>query len=161
MKKLSLGFAILAMVVVLPATAAESCSIHPAKGLLGAQLRSLAKVSQADADRIAVAKIRGKEGVSVASAELEGEHQCSIWSFDVRVAGRPGVEESQVDAGNGKVLSVKHESAAQEATDASQEKAITRGESEGSGGFTTTEPPCPRIGDRSECGGGKRMTGDK
>ncbi len=49
MKKLSLGIAILAMVVVFPAMAAEPCSIHPSKGMSDAQLSSLAKVSQADA----------------------------------------------------------------------------------------------------------------
>ena len=113
------------MAGVLPAVAAERCSIHPAKGLSDAQLNSLAKVSQADAEKIAIAKIQGKDAVSIASAELEAEHRCLIWSFDLRVAGKSGIQEVQVDAGDGKVLSVRHETASQEATEASKEKATT------------------------------------
>lgn len=127
MKKLPLLVAIMAMVGALPAVAAESCSIHPAKGLSDAQLTSLAKLSQAEAEKIAVAKIQGEDAVSIASAELEAEHRCLIWSFDLRVAGKSGIQEVQVDAGDGKVLSVKHESASQEAAEASKEKPTTTG----------------------------------
>jgi hypothetical protein len=38
-----------------------------------------------------------------------------MWSFDLRVAGQSGVQEVQVDAGDGKVLCVKHETPQQEA----------------------------------------------
>jgi hypothetical protein len=92
-----------------PASAAERCSIHPAKGLSGSQLAALAQVSQTEAEKTAVAKIGGKENVSVAAAELESEHGCLIWSFDLRIAGKSGVQEVHVDAGNGHVLSVEHE----------------------------------------------------
>lgn len=92
-----------------------------------AQLNGLAKLSQADAERIAVAKIQRNAAVSVASAELEAEHRCLIASFDLRVAGKAGIQEVQVDAGDGKVLSIKHESASQEATEASKEEAINSG----------------------------------
>jgi uncharacterized membrane protein YkoI len=46
---------------------------------------------------------------TIVGAELESEHGCLIWSFDVRIAGKSGVQEVHVDAGNGNVLSVKHE----------------------------------------------------
>jgi len=121
-KKLCILGAVAALVGALPAVAAEHCSIRPAKGMSDAQLSSLARVSQAQAQKIAVAKLSGKTGASTVSAELEAEHGCLIWSFDLRVAGRPGVEEVQVDAGNGKVLSVKHESARQEFSEAVNEK---------------------------------------
>ena len=116
--------ATVSMAGVLPAVAAETCSIHPAKGLSDMQLGNLAKLSQADAEKIAVAKIQGKDAVSVASGELEAEHRCLIWSFDLRVAGKSGIQEVQVDAGDGKILSVKHESASQESAEASKEKAL-------------------------------------
>jgi len=87
-----------------------------------AQLNGLAKVSQTQAQKIAVAKLASKGTVSTASGELEAEHGCLIWSFDLLVAGRPGVQEIQVDAGNGKVLSVKHESSQQEFTETVNEK---------------------------------------
>jgi peptidase YpeB-like protein len=111
-----------ALAGALPAVAAEHCSIHPTKGMSDAQLSGLAKVSQAQAEKIAVARVKGKGTVSTAGGELEAEHGCLIWSFDLLVAGRPGVQEIQVDAGNGKVLSVKHESARQEFTEALNEK---------------------------------------
>jgi hypothetical protein len=93
------------------------------KGLSDAQLGNLAKVPQVDTEKNAITKIQGTDAVSIASAELEAEHRCLIWSFDLRVAGHSGIQEVQVDAGDGKVLSVKHETASQEATEASKEKA--------------------------------------
>lgn len=127
MKKSYLLAAIIAMAGVLPVAAAERCSIHPAKGLSDAQLSKLAKLSKADAEKIAVDKLQAKGAVSTASAELEAEHGCLIWSFDLRVAGKSGVQEVQVDAGDGRILSVKHESSSQEAAEASKEKATTPG----------------------------------
>jgi len=32
-----------------------------------------------------------------------------IWSFDLTVAGKPGVEEVEVDALTGKIVGVEHE----------------------------------------------------
>jgi hypothetical protein len=121
-KKLCILGATLALAGALPALAAEQCSIHPVKGMSDAQLNGLAKVSQAQAEKLAVARVTGKGSVSTASGELEAEHGCLVWSFDLQIKGRPGVEEIQVDAGNGKVLSVKHESARQEFAEALKEK---------------------------------------
>lgn len=117
---------IVATAVAWPAAAAVRCSIHPAKGMSDAQLRSLAKLSQSDAEKIAIAKLHEKRGVTVASAELEAEHGCLVWSLDLRIDGRSGVQEIQVDAGDGKVLSIKHENPRQEAAEASKEKAGSR-----------------------------------
>jgi len=122
-KELCYLTAAMALACALPVVAEEHCSIHPAKAMSDAQLNSLAKVSQAQAEKIAFAKLTGKGAVSTASAELEAEHGCLIWSFDIRVAGKPGFEEVQVDAGDGKILSVKHESSRQEAAEAANEKA--------------------------------------
>jgi uncharacterized membrane protein YkoI len=97
------------LAAALPASAAERCSIHPAKGLSGSQLAALAQVTQAEAEKTAVAKFGGKEDVSIVGAELESEHGCLIWTFDLRIAGKSGVQEVHIDAGNGNVLSVKHE----------------------------------------------------
>jgi uncharacterized membrane protein YkoI len=97
------------LAAALPASAAERCSIHPAKGMSDHQLAALAQVSQAEAEKTALAKIGGNENVSVASAELESEHGCLIWTFDLRIAGKSGVQEVHIDAGNGNVLAVEHE----------------------------------------------------
>ena len=106
---LSLLSGICVLAAALPASAAERCSIHPAKGMSGSQLAALAQVTRAEAEKTAVAKIGGKENVSIVGAELESENGCLIWTFDLRVAGKSGVQEVHIDAGNGNVLSVKHE----------------------------------------------------
>ena len=111
-------FAALGTATVSVASAAQ-CSIHPTKGASNAQLASLATVSQADAQQRALARI--KSPATVASAELEAEKSCLIWSFDLKIAGQSGVQEVQIDAGNGSVLSVKHESAVHEAAEAVKE----------------------------------------
>jgi len=114
--------AVVALAGALPAVATQPCSIQVAKGMSDAQLGRLARVSRAQAEKIAVARLTGRRAVSTASAELEAEHGCLIWSFDLYVAGRTGVQEIQVDAGTGKVLSVRHESPRQEFSEAVNEK---------------------------------------
>ena len=127
MKTLYILSAVVALAGALPVLAAEPCSIHPAKGMSDTQLMGLAKVSRAEAEKIAIASLKMKSGVSTSGAELEAEHGCLLWSFDLRVAKKAGVEEVQIDAGNGKVLSVKHETPRQEAAEAKAEKSATSG----------------------------------
>jgi hypothetical protein len=126
-RKFILWCAIVALTGAVPALAREHCSIRPAKGMSDAQLVGLAKLSQAAAAKIAVARLNATAAVAIASAELEAEHGCLIWSFDLRVADRPGVQEIQVDAGNGRVLSVKHENPRQEAAEAKSEQTASPG----------------------------------
>lgn len=97
----------------------------PEKGMSDAQLAGLAKLAQVEAEKIAVAKLKSSKPASTASAELEAEHGCLIWSFDLRVPGKLGIEEIQVGAGNGKVLSVKHESVRAEKTEMRNEAKAT------------------------------------
>lgn len=69
------------------------------------------KVSAEQARKTALAKVpRG----TVTAEELERENGHLIYSFELTVPGRSGVEEVNVDARSGKVLSVEHESPAQE-----------------------------------------------
>jgi hypothetical protein len=119
------GVLAVAAVAALPATAAQRCSVHPAKGLSDAQLLSLAKLSRTEAEKIALASLKSTAAVSVSSAELEAEHGCLIWSFDLKVVGKSGVQEVQVDAGDGKVLSAKHETSQKESAEAAKEAAET------------------------------------
>lgn len=97
----------------------------PEKGMSDAQLAGLAKLAQVEAEKIAVAKLKSSKPASTTSAELEAEHGCLIWSFDLRVPGKLGIEEIQVDAGNGKALSVKHESVRAEKTEMRNEAKAT------------------------------------
>ena len=60
-----------------------------------ASLMRQAKVSKAVATRTALAEVPGGK---VRSSEIEREKGKLIYSFDIKVAGRPGIEEINVDA---------------------------------------------------------------
>lgn len=79
---------------------------------------SEARVSRADAERMALERVPGG---TIKEGEIEREKGHLIWSFDVNVAGESGVQEVNVDAVSGKVLSVEHESAAAEEKEAKKE----------------------------------------
>ncbi len=89
-------------------------------GLLGcateekkeAKLQAEAKVSRADAEKAALAKVPGG---TIKEGELEKEKGKLIWSFDISTAGSSDIKEVQVDAITGQVLSVETETAAAEA----------------------------------------------
>jgi hypothetical protein len=103
-----------------------SCSVRPKSGTPATGLSALATVSQADAERTAVENLKASSPTTVTEGELELEHGCLVYSFDIRVAGRAGVEEVLIDAGTGKVLSHQHESSKQEAAERAKEKAASR-----------------------------------
>ena len=73
-------------------------------------LSKLARISEPEARKIALARVPGE----VKSEELEREHHRIVYSYDIKREGKPGVEEVQVNAINGKIVSVKHESDAKE-----------------------------------------------
>jgi hypothetical protein len=102
-----------------------TCSIHPNKDTPASALPGLAKVSKADAEKIALARIKASSK-NVVDGELEVERGCLVYSFDIRISGKKGVEEVRVDAGTGKILSHKHESAKQEAAEQAKDKAPSK-----------------------------------
>ena len=85
----------------------------------------MAKVTQMDAQKRAMAALKDSSKATVKQAELEVEHGCLMYSFDMEVAGQKGVQEVQIDAGDGKVLSNKHEGPKAEAADKAKDKAKT------------------------------------
>ena len=105
--------------------AALSCSIRPAKDTQPVALQTLAKVTPAEAQKAALAKIKASS-TKIESSELEVEQGCLVYSFDIAVFGKPGIEEFMVDAGTGKILSHKHESAKQEVAEQTKDKAALR-----------------------------------
>jgi hypothetical protein len=82
-----------------------------------AKMQKEAKVSMAHARGIALKKVPGGK---IDSAELEREHGKLIYSFDIKTA-RPGVTEVQVNAIDGSIVSVTHETPAKEAAEHKQE----------------------------------------
>ena len=83
-------------------------------------LAAKATVSCAQARKAAFARVPDSE---VRSAELEEEGGRLVYSFDLAVSGREGVEEVQVDAASGDVVSVKHEDTQAETAEKKAEQA--------------------------------------
>lgn len=69
-------------------------------------LLARAAIGPDSATKIAMARVRGGR---VTQAEIETEHRKLVYSFDLAVPGKPGVEEVLVDARTGTVVSVEHE----------------------------------------------------
>lgn len=83
-----------------------------------AALRATAKVSEDSARAIALKVV---PGATVQAAEIEKEKGKVIWSFDLKVAGKKGIEEVNVNAMTGKVVGHAHESDAKEAKETKDE----------------------------------------
>ena len=82
-----------------------------------AALKARAKISGDSATRVARAQVpNGK----IRSGELEEEKGKLIYSFDVAVPGKSGVDEVNVDAMTGAVVEHEHESAAAEKKEAAR-----------------------------------------
>ena len=75
-------------------------------------LRKEAKIAQRDARKTALAAVPGGK---VQSHELDRENGKLIYSYDIKVAGKSGVEEVNVDALTGEIVAHEHEDAKAEA----------------------------------------------
>jgi uncharacterized membrane protein YkoI len=73
-----------------------------------AALRKEAKIAERDARKTALSAVPGGK---VQSQELERENGKLIYSYDIKIAGKSGVEEVNVDAMTGEVIAHEHESA--------------------------------------------------
>jgi uncharacterized membrane protein YkoI len=112
-----------ALVLIAPTIAGAKdlpCSIKAAQ--LDAETKAMAKFPEADARKTALAQIQ-VPGASISGGGLEVEDGCLLYTYDIKVPGRRGVEEVVIDAGNGKVLLVEHESPAQETAEKLFDKA--------------------------------------
>jgi len=78
-------------------------------------LAKLAKVTEAAA--AATAQARVPKGV-IQGVELEKEKGKLIYSYDVKTAGKSGIDEVNIDATTGKIIAFAHESPADEKTEA-------------------------------------------
>ena len=85
-----------------------------------AELMKEANVSKAQAAKTALAKVPNG---AIKSGELEREHGKLIWSFDIGTNGTRNITEVQVDAKDGKIVSVKMESAGDQAKEAAGEES--------------------------------------
>ena len=84
-----------------------------------AKLESQAKISKADAEKIALGKVPGG---TIKEGELEKEKGKLIWSFDIATPGTKDITEVHVDAISGEVVAVEKESAGAEKKEKEKEK---------------------------------------
>ncbi len=77
-----------------------------------AKLEAQAKISRAEAEKIALAKVPNG---TIKEGEIEKEKGKLIWSFDIATPGTADISEVQVDALTGGVVAVEHESPAEQA----------------------------------------------
>jgi uncharacterized membrane protein YkoI len=87
-------------------------------------LQKEAKISEATARAIALKVVPNG---TIKSHELEREHGTLIYSYDIKVAGKSGIEEVAVSAIDGSIVAHEHETPAMEraeaAKDAKEKKA--------------------------------------
>ena len=104
-----------------PAPRARAGVSQP-KGATKSELAALARIPRSEAQKAALASLEDPARATVREAELEAEHGCLVYSFDIALEGKPGVQEVQVDAGDGRVLSSVHESPKAEADEKAKDR---------------------------------------
>ena len=114
-RNLNLFLLACSLVAVAPLHAQDTKMKEEKPGLL-----KLAKITPEAATASALAKVpNGK----VQAAEIEQEKGKLIYSFDIKVEGKSGIEEVAVNAKTGAVMSVEHESPAAEKKEAKADSA--------------------------------------
>ena len=105
-------------------TVASAQGAKPAyKREIPATLSKQAKVSEDSAAAIARAKVPNG---TIQSVELEHENGKLIYSYDIKIAGKSGIEEVNVNAMDGTVVGVEHESPSDEKKEATADKKATK-----------------------------------
>jgi uncharacterized membrane protein YkoI len=84
-----------------------------------AKLEAQAKVSRADAEKTALARVPNG---TIKEGEIEKEKGKLIWSFDIATPGTNDITEVNVDAVTGEVVAVKKETPKDEAKEMKGEK---------------------------------------
>lgn len=93
------------------------CTLAVALATIAFARAETPKLTRAQAQKIALARAPG----TIESAELEKEHGKLVWSFDIRT-NKTGITEILVNANDGAIVAVQHETPAKEAAEKAQEK---------------------------------------
>jgi uncharacterized membrane protein YkoI len=106
MNRISIVGSLIATFAVAPlSSAATTCSIHPPKDATDTQLVKLSKVSQSDAEKSALAHVKGPG--KVVGSELQVKDDCLVWTLIVKENGKSAIKSLNLDAGTGKLLPAK------------------------------------------------------
>jgi len=117
MRSTSLSALVLAAALIPAAAAAQQTPARKAVPTTGAAApvpireteRGLAAQARISADSARALALAAVPNGRIAAAEIEREHNRIIYSFELRVPGRSGIAEVNVDAVSGEVLPVEHE----------------------------------------------------
>ncbi|MEP6691177.1 MAG: PepSY domain-containing protein [Gemmatimonadaceae bacterium] len=90
---------------------------------LPAKLAKQAKITEAAAAVTAQAKVPNG---TIQGVELEKEKGKLMYSYDIKIPGADGIEEVNINAMDGSVIAVEHESAASEAKEKKKEAAMAK-----------------------------------
>ena len=108
-------FVPLAAIVLSAAAAGAQASTHHAKVETQADLQKEARMTMTDARAMALATVPNS---TVQAGEIEREGGKLIYSFDMKVAGKTGIDEVNIDAMTGKLVSHQHETPKDERAEA-------------------------------------------
>ena len=104
-----------------PALLAASIAV----GAIGnASAQEATRISQANAEHIALAKVPGGK---IKSAELEHEKGAQVWSFDIAKPGTRDITEVLVNAQTGAIVDISTESPLQQQEEAEEDRHEQRG----------------------------------
>jgi uncharacterized membrane protein YkoI len=92
------------------------CTLAVALATIAFAKTETPKLTRAQAQKIALAKAPG----TVKSAELE-EHVKLVWSFDIKTS-KTDITEILVNANDGSIVAVEHETPAKEAAEKAKER---------------------------------------
>lgn len=115
-----LAAAVAVTLVALPASAQVARPAAPAKRETMKQMRAEAKITEKAARATALAQVPGGR---VRKGELEREDGKLLYSFDIATKGKTGIDEVQVDAITGAVISNTHETPAMEKAEKKADRA--------------------------------------
>ncbi|MBA3672054.1 MAG: PepSY domain-containing protein [Gemmatimonadaceae bacterium] len=112
------------LALALTATAAGAQKAAPRTTVESqAMLQKEARLSMADARALAR---RTVPGASIRTGELEREGGTLIYSFDMKSAGKSGIDEVNIDAVTGKLVSKVHETPKDERAEAKADAKAAR-----------------------------------
>src|SRR6266705_6332402 len=121
LKVIAVAVAIAATTTVAKPATQASTTAKPHKRTKKAEsqatLQKEAKISEADARATALKEIPNG---TVKSEELEREHGKLIYSYDITVPGKTGIDEVNVNAIDGTVVAKQHETPKSEKKEAAQ-----------------------------------------
>ena len=116
-------FATFAFLAVAATTAGAQAPRHHRKVETQAELQKEAKMTMADARAMA---LRTVPSSAVQAGEIEREGGKLIYSFDMKVAGKSGIDEVNIDAMTGKLVSHQHETPKDERAEAKADAKAAR-----------------------------------